>query len=472
MIGTKTEHEAKSKALALMGLLLAALMAVSFLLIATPAYADDIFVVNRTGDASDKKINGSCDTSPKKRGQQCTLRAAIQEANATIAPDDIRFRIPTNSPGCDAATDVCTISPTSALKITEPSTINGYTQPRSTANTATTGTNAVLKIVINGSKAGTAPGIYVTGSNTTVKGLVVNGFQDTGVILFPDGGQPGGNRLEGSFIGTDVTGTTAVSNGIGVLASGFATGSNPAESKNEVVGGDTLAARNLISGNTTAVETFFGRATLKWNLIGTKSDGITNLGNGIGVRVTGPGSIIEGNTIAHSGFDGVEVSGADGTGNRILSNSIFDNGGPFANNLGIDLLGSNGVTANDTSDGDTGPNNRQNYPVITDATTAVGLGTTIQGTLNSIPSSVTTQTFTIQFFSSPAADPSGFGEGKTFLGETQVQTDAIGNASFTFVPAQKVPVGQFITATATNNATGDTSEFSLTNDVEPPEAQP
>jgi hypothetical protein len=53
-----------------------------------------------------------------------------------------------------------------------------------------------------------------------------------------------------------------------------------------------------------------------------------------------------------------------------------------------------------------------------------------------------------------------------------VQTDAIGNASFTFVPAQKVPVGQFITATATNNATGDTSEFSLTNDVEPPEAQP
>src|SRR3712207_7686861 len=55
--------------------------------------------------------------------------------------------------------------------------------------------------------------------------------------------------------------------------------------------------------------------------------------------------------------------------------------------------------SNDTSDGDTGPNNRQNYPVITDATTAVGLGTTIQGTLNSIPSSVTTQTFTIQFFS-------------------------------------------------------------------------
>jgi parallel beta-helix repeat protein len=184
------------------------------------------------------------------------------------------------------------------------------------------------------------------------------------------------------------------------------------------------------------------------------------------VVVTGPGNIIVSNTIAHSGIDGVGVSGDDGTGNRILSNSIFDNG-----LLGIDLRGSDGPSANDTSDGDAGPNNQQNYPVITDATT-VGTVTTIEGTLNSIPSSVTTQTFTLQFFSSPAVDPSGFGEGKTFLGETQVETDAIGNASFTFVPAQKVPVGQFITATATNNATGDTSEFSQANDVEPPVAQP
>ena len=179
------------RALALVGLLLAELIAASFLLISTPAYADDIFTVNRTGDAKDRTIDGTCDTS-RKRGKQCTLRAAIEEANATTAADAIRFRIPTSAPNCDAATGVCTISPASALKITDPTTINGYSQPGSSANTATTGTNAVLKIVINGSKAGTAPGIYVTGSNTTVKGLVINGFQDTGVILFPDGGQPGG----------------------------------------------------------------------------------------------------------------------------------------------------------------------------------------------------------------------------------------------------------------------------------------
>src|SRR5215210_6647267 len=280
MIITQTEQrEAKSKALAL-GLVVAAFMAACLLLAATPAHAATTFTVNKTGDAPDRNIgNGKCDSS-RKSGSQCTLRAAIEEANATVAADAIKFKIPTSAPNCDATTKVCTITPASALKITEPVTIDGYSQPGASPNTATTGTNAVLKIVISGINAGAAPGIYVTGSNTTVKGLVINGFQDTAVILFPDGGQPGGNRLEGSFIGTDATGTTAVSNVLGVLVSGFATGSNPSESVNEVVGGDTLAARNLISGNATAVDTFFGRATLEGNLIGTKKDGTTNLGNG------------------------------------------------------------------------------------------------------------------------------------------------------------------------------------------------
>jgi CSLREA domain-containing protein len=468
-----SEAKRTRKALALgYGLaMIFALLSLFSLQVTKPARAAATFTVNSTGDAGDDNPgNGSCFTGVLIPGsgfglaKECTLRAAIEEANANDnderVVDAINFGIPEAGPH--------TISPARALPdITEPVTIDGYTEPGASVNTATTGTNAVLQIVLNGSNApDTAAGLRMT-AGSTVKGLVINGF-NTGVILFPDGGQQGeGNRLEGSFIGTDASGTTAVSNGIGVLASGFATGSNPSESKNEVVGGDTLAARNLISGNITGVDTFFGRATVEGNLIGTKKDGTTTLGNGLsGVVVTGPGNIIVSNTIAHSGFDGVEVSGDDGTGNRILSNSIFDNG-----LLGIDLRGSDGPSANDTSDGDAGPNNQQNYPVITDATT-VGTVTTIEGTLNSIPSSVTTQTFTIQFFSSPAVDPSGFGEGRTFLGETQVETDAIGNASFTFVPAQKVPVGQFITATATNNATGDTSEFSQANDVEPPVAQP
>ena len=79
-----------------------------------------------------------------------------------------------------------------------------------------------------------------------------------------------------------------------------------------------------------------------------------------------------------------------------------------------------------------------------------------------------TRTFIIQFFSNPSIDPpsTDLYEGKNFLGQTQVTTNRQGNASFTFGPNQKVPVGQFVTATATNRATGDTSEFSAARRVE------
>jgi hypothetical protein len=160
------------------------------------------------------------------------------------------------------------------------------------------------------------------------------------------------------------------------------------------------------------------------------------------------------NTIAFNERDGVVVF--NHSGNRILSNSIYDNG-----ELGIDLK-NNGITPNDLFDSDTGPNTFQNFPVISSATT-FGASTTIQGRLHSTPN----QTFTIQFFSSPAPDPSGFGEGKTFLGEIpSVTTRSNGDVSFTFTPAKAVPVGHWVTATATG--VGGTSEFSRARLVEPP----
>jgi hypothetical protein len=179
-----------------------------------------------------------------------------------------------------------------------------------------------------------------------------------------------------------------------------------------------------------------------------------------------------GNIISGNGGDGVEVSyyhdpndpdsndPTSPTGNRILSNSIYDN-----DELGIDLAAPPnelppGVTKNDKKDPDTGANRRQNFPVLSAANINLDGTITITRKLNSRPR----KTFTIQFFSSPAADadPSGFGEGKTFLGEIQVKTNRNGNHSFntTFLPLQPVSPGEKITATATNNLTGDTSEFS------------
>jgi hypothetical protein len=252
-----------------------------------------------------------------------------------------------------------------------------------------------------------------------------------------------GHKVEGNFIGTDASGTASKRNGRGVNLNG-AYGST--------IGGTSAAARNLISGNIySGVEVFDpsgGRSghTIQGNLIGPDKNG-DPLGNPLG-----DSNAVDGGVVISSG-----------TGNRILSNSIFSNGP-----LGIDL--SDGGREQDFKDTDTGANRKQNFPVITSAQ-SLGTFTSISGTLHSTPSTATTtRTFIIQFFSNPPIPPpsTDLYEGKTFLGQTQVTTNRQGNATFTFSPSQTVPVGQVITATATRKATGDTSEFSAARRVEEP----
>ncbi|MGH3148821.1 MAG: Calx-beta domain-containing protein, partial [Rubrobacter sp.] len=191
------------------------------------------------------------------------------------------------------------------------------------------------------------------------------------------------------------------------------------------------------------------------NYLGTDASGTRGLGNSYGVFISDtPGNTIggttagAGNVISANDYEGVYVSDDGATANRILSNSIFNNAG-----LGIDLFGTDGPTPNDPGDPDTGPNNLQNFPVLTSAKT-VSANTTIRGTLDSTPN----KSFLIQFFSSPTPDPSGYGEGKRLLGQKAVTTDAAGKVSFTYTTPTGVPVGQAISATATGAA--NTSEFS------------
>src|SRR5262249_38800623 len=95
----------------------------------------------------------------------------------------------------------------------------------------------------------------------------------------------------------------------------------------------------------------------------------------------------------------------------------------------------------------------QNYPVITSAT-VFGGNTTVEGTLSSTPNT----SFTVEVFSSPACDPSGFGEGRTFIGRFAVKSNASGTAFFEEgLPV--APADAFLTATATS-ASMNTSEFS------------
>jgi hypothetical protein len=169
-------------------------------------------------------------------------------------------------------------------------------------------------------------------------------------------------------------------------------------------------------------------------------------GNTIGALEEFPSNVITANT-----GDGVGVGDSAGdaatTDNRITASMIYGNGG-----LGIDL-GGDGVSANDAQDPDAGPNGAQNFPVLTAAVSGPG-SVSVSGTLNSTPSS----TFTVRLFTNAVQDPSGFGEAETALGRFAVTTDAQGDAAFTQVFPVSLPVGTFITATATGSE--GTSEIS------------
>jgi len=432
------------------------------------------FIVNFTGDENDTDFpngsftgssDGKCDFDSGTQGDQCTLRAAIQAANKRRGADTIAFNIPVSG--------VQTISPGSALpQITHKVTIDGYTQPGSSPNTNAQGAiNASLLIELDG--PGSAFGLELSGdgaSNSVIRGLVINDF-DAGIFIRSGTGY----RIQGNFIGTDPSGTVDEGNrSVGVYMS----------TSNTTIGGTTPDKRNLISGNNSYGMEVGGRDNkIEGNLIGTNANGTSALANGgygvlvlsqssnntIGDADPSDGATNAANIIAFNAGRGVTLGFGAGNGNRILSNSIHSN-----SQLGIDLLRqfdpASGVTPNDPTDPDTGPNRLQNYPVITSAQN-FGNFTSINGTLNSTPSTrLKKRTFIIQFFSSPSEDPSHFGEGQTFIGQIQVTTDRQGNASFGFAPFQKVNVGQFITATATRKATGDTSEFSgarVVQDLEP-----
>ena len=132
----------------------------------------------------------------------------------------------------------------------------------------------------------------------------------------------------------------------------------------------------------------------------------------------------------------------------IRGNAIYGNGGP-----GIDL-GGDGVTPNDAADADAGANGLLNFPEITSATIADGQ-IAIRGTYSGRAG----ETFTLDFYASPAADPSGFGEGRRHLGSADVTTDGTGAATFTATFAAPPPGDAWVTATATSLGVV-TSEFS------------
>jgi uncharacterized repeat protein (TIGR01451 family) len=435
-----------------------------------------------------------------------SLRQAILDANGNAGADTIAFNIP--GPG------VHTITPLTALpQMNEPTVVDGYTQPGSSANTLATGDNAVILIELNGVTVGGGNGLQFgpVSGGSVVQGLAVYDF-------FIGIASQAPNTVQGCFIGTDASGTMANANTYGIFDAGGTM----------LIGGALPAQRNLISGNINGIH-LGDNSVVLGNYIGTNPAGTAALGNQIGIRLTdcsnatiggpaGSSNLISGQTAAFKsagifiegdsnnntiignliGTDTSSLAGIpnrygiymqDSTGNSPKNNSIGTNLSvnaiSFNQNAGVAIastaaaatgnsirfntmvndgvtidLGDNGATANDAQDPDAGPNELQNYPVITSATVS-GPNVTVNGTLNSTPLT----TFDVQIFRNAV----GTCGARTLQATLNVTTDAAGDATFnTSFPGT---FGGTISATATNpaNSTSEVSPCTLITSATQPD---
>ncbi|NOY88771.1 MAG: hypothetical protein GXO93_05190 [FCB group bacterium] len=452
-----------------------------------------------------------------------SLRDAINAANANLGKDTIIFAIP--------GAGVQTIFPLSQLPPLMDMSgvlIDGLSQPGASAGITPPTFN--LLIEIDGANAGVSHGIWIQSSNNTIRGLIINNFEQNGIYIQGGPDQEACyNYISQNIIGADSSGTIAKGNGrnqsslwagvyignqpgpqgyacdntieINLISANYAEGVSivgpiiPGDVwRNFVVDNyigtdingnsdlgnmhegvclcegthENVVGGNLISGNDydgigiqgyyyePPIQTYLN--IIQDNTIGLTVNG-TALGNsyhGIAIGEYGPSQwgyadsnqIGPNNIIAYNGHDGVSVwehgaSANNADNNLIFQNSIYDN-----TELGIDLQ-NDGVTANDLGDPDTGPNQEVNFPVITNITYVSGTGATISGTLDidTSPNQAKIEVFLA------AIDPTGYGEGKTYLGSTT--PDGVGNWSITIA---SVNPGDYITATTTD-LNNNTSEF-------------
>jgi hypothetical protein len=233
-------------------------------------------VVNSAGDAaatSQATSDKVCDTDDATAGPQCTLRAAIQTADALGTggtPPTITFDIPGGLP---------TITPASTLPaLTVPAVLDGSTQPGGWVQLS------------GGGIAG--DGLTVTGGGTTIRGLVVNGFSSGAGIALSGAGH---DRVVGNRIGTNATGTAAVANSIGISLHapdtiiGALAIADLVTTDATVCDGDC----NVISGNASRGVSVYdleqptnaNRSQIVGNVIGTNVTGTAAVPNGEGVRI-------------------------------------------------------------------------------------------------------------------------------------------------------------------------------------------
>ncbi len=344
------------------------------------------------------------------------------------------------------------------------------------------GTDATGKIGIANQGYGVSilhnPVDMLIGGTTPAARNVISGNL-AGVYIFDNSFN---NDVQGNYIGVDITGAKSIAN----VQQGFITGATTSAmvpAGDTTIGGSVAGASNVISGNTMDGIQISGTSLgpngqdttdqgnfILGNFIGTDATGKTSIpngGNGIDLISSATNNLIGGsapgssNLIAHNAQNGVLIDPGTGTGNNTIANIIQSNGGAgvrintgtsnrisqnsiFGNgDLGINLQNAGANLNSNCNASNSGANNLQNAPSLTagsgtayiTATATDPNGNTSEfsnavkeslsgnvvdllGNFNSTPST----TYTIEFFSSTTADPSGYGEGQTYLTSTSVTT--------------------------------------------------
>jgi hypothetical protein len=285
-----------------------------------------IVIVDSTTDNSDGDTSSIANLIANPGGDGViSLREAIVAANNTPGSDTIDFDIP----GCGGG---CAIQPTNALPPLSGggTTIDGYSQPG--AAPATDGTPAILLVEINGASAGdSSSGFRLTSAGNTIKGLVINRFPLDGIHI--SGSSATSNTVLGNYIGIDTGGGADLGNAFyGVYIGNGA--------KNNTVGGDTAGERNIISGNDISGVYIGDNGTtdnlVSGNYIGINASGTAGLGNtyygvyignGAQDNIIGGNTISERNIISGNNHYGVCIAGNGTTANKVLGNIIGTNTG-------------------------------------------------------------------------------------------------------------------------------------------------
>ena len=259
-----------------------------------------------------------------------SLRQAILDANANAGADTISFAIP--------GAGVHTISPVTALpNITQPVTIDGYTQTGSAVNTDPIADNAVLLIELEGSASSGSSGlrIMLAGAGSAIRGLVLNRWQYA-LEMF------GGVTVTGCFVGTNPAGLVAPAPNVdrGIWAAGPST----------TIGGLAPAERNLISGNSYGIEAPVTGVQILGNIVGLDATGMAPLPNTQGISASIGAASIIGNVVSGNLDAGIIATGAGATirGNRVGTNAAGT--AAIGNSRGV-IVG-DGATVGGSSPGD------------------------------------------------------------------------------------------------------------------------